>query len=44
VKNFNDQSEMQIKFCCVGKNNGIPEYDYRVNDIMEYFQKYGVKL
>lgn len=44
VKNFNDQSEMQIKFCCVGKNNGIPEYDYRVNDIMEYLQKYGVKL
>ena len=44
VKNFNDQSEMQIKFCCVGKNNGIPECDYRVNDIMEYFKKYGVKL
>ena len=43
VQNFNDQSEIQIKFCCVGKNTVIPECDYRVDDIMEYFRKYGVR-
>jgi phosphoglycolate phosphatase-like HAD superfamily hydrolase len=43
VKNFNEQSKMQMKFCCVGNNNDIPESDYNVNDIMEYFKKYGAK-
>ena len=43
VKNFNEQSAIQMKFCCVGKNSVILQCDYRVNDIMEYFNKYGVK-
>jgi len=41
VKNFNEQSNLQMTFCCVGENNQIPTWDYKVNTIGDFFKIYG---
>ena len=38
VKNFKNETGIQIEFCCVGSQNGIQEFDYQVNNVMDYFK------
>lgn len=41
VKNFNEQSKTHMEFCCVGENNQIPVWNYKVKTIMDFFKTDG---
>ncbi len=43
VKNFKKETGNQMDFCCVGNQNGLPEFDFQINNIRDYFINYGVK-
>lgn len=39
VKNFKSETGAQMDFCCVGHQNGINDFDCRVDTILEFFKK-----